>query len=65
LRRGADRQLNLALHIAAHAGPHARQRRYLPTTIEDPEGKTHHETRRCLKRRLADHVWCIMIANEP
>ena len=28
------------------------------------EGKTHNEAMRCLKRRLADHVWRIMIADE-
>ena len=28
------------------------------------EGKTPREARRCLKRRLADHVWRTMIADE-
>jgi hypothetical protein len=28
------------------------------------EGKTHNEAMRCLKRRLADHVWRIMLADE-
>jgi hypothetical protein len=28
------------------------------------EGKTEREARRCLKRRLADHVWRTMIADE-
>ena len=28
------------------------------------EGKTRNEAMRCLKRRLADHVWRIMIADE-
>jgi hypothetical protein len=28
------------------------------------EGKTHNEAMRCLKQRLADHVWRIMIADE-
>lgn len=28
------------------------------------EGKTHNEAMRCLKRRLADHVWRIMITDE-
>jgi transposase len=27
-------------------------------------GKTHNEAMRCLKRRLADHVWRTMIADE-
>ena len=28
------------------------------------EGKTHNEAMRCRKRRLADHVWRIMISDE-
>ncbi|WP_443030955.1 hypothetical protein [Streptomyces sp. CB02400] len=28
------------------------------------EGKTMKEAERCLKRRLADHVWRVMIADE-
>ena len=28
------------------------------------EGKTHNEAMRCRKRRLADHAWRIMIADE-
>jgi len=28
------------------------------------EGKTRNEAMRCLKRRLADHVWRIMLADE-
>jgi transposase len=28
------------------------------------EGKTHNEAMRCLKRRLADHVWRMMVADE-
>jgi hypothetical protein len=28
------------------------------------EGKTHKEAMRCLKRRLAEHVWRIMIADQ-
>jgi hypothetical protein len=27
-------------------------------------GKTHNEAMRCLKRRLADHVWRLMIQDE-
>jgi hypothetical protein len=27
-------------------------------------GKTHNEAMRCLKRRLADHVWRLMIRDE-
>jgi transposase len=28
------------------------------------EGKTPREAKRCLKRRLADHAWRVMIADE-
>jgi len=28
------------------------------------EGKTHNEAMRCLKRRIADHVWRLMRADE-
>lgn len=28
------------------------------------EGKTHNEAMRCLKRRLADHVWRRMLADD-
>jgi transposase len=65
LPRGGDRQLNLALHIAALTQVRMRRstgRAYYDRKIS--EGKTHNEAMRCLKRRLADHVWRIMIADE-
>jgi hypothetical protein len=65
LPRGRDRQLNLALHIAALTQVRMRGstgRAYYDTKIA--AGKTHNEAMRCLKRRLADHVWRIMIADE-
>jgi transposase len=65
LSRGGDRQLNLALHIVAltQVRMHGSQgRAYYDTKIA--AGKTHHEAMRCLKRRLADHVWRRMIADE-
>lgn len=65
LPRGGDRQLNLALHIAALTQVRMRGstgRAYYDTKIA--AGKTHNEAMRCLKRRLADHVWRIMIADE-
>ena len=65
LPRGGDRQLNLALHIAALT--QVRMRASLGRAYYDrkiAEGKTHNEAMRCLKRRLADHVWRIMIADE-
>ena len=65
LPRGGDRQLNLALHIVALTQVRMRAsagRAYYDRKIA--EGKTHNEAMRCLKRRLADHVWRIMIADE-
>ena len=65
LPRGGDRQLNLALHIAALTQVRMRGtagRTYYDKKIAD--GKTHNEAMRCLKRRLADHVWRIMISDE-
>jgi transposase len=65
LSRGGDRQLNLALHIVAltQVRMHGSQgRAYYDTKIA--AGKTHNEAMRCLKRRLADHVWRRMIADE-
>jgi hypothetical protein len=65
LPRGGDRQLNLALHFIARTQvrmPASRGRAYYDTKIA--EGKTSNEAMRCLKRRLADRVWRIMIADE-
>ena len=58
LSRAGDRQLNHALHIIALvqvgtpgcAGSHYFRRKLA-------EGKTTREAMRCLKRRIADHVW--------
>ena len=65
LSRGGDRRLNAALHVVAitqirmtGSAGHAHYQRKLA------EGKTRKEALRCLKRRLADHVWRIMIADE-
>jgi transposase len=65
LPRGGDRQLNLALHLIAVTQIRMRAstgRAYYDKKIG--EGKTHNEAMRCLKRRLADHVWRIMLADE-
>lgn len=65
LPRGGDRQLNLALHIIALTQVrmrHSKGRAYYDTKIT--AGKTHNEAMRCLKRRLADHVWRLMTADE-
>jgi transposase len=65
LSRAGDRQLNHALHIIALvqvgtpgcAGYHYFRRKLA-------QGKTTREAMRCLKRRIADHVWRIMISDE-
>ena len=65
LPRGGDRQLNLALHIVALTQtrmPGSAGRAYYDTKIA--AGKTHNEAMRCLKRRLADHIWRLMIRDE-
>ena len=65
LPRSGDRQLNLALHQIAVTQIRmraSRGRACYDTKIA--AGKTHNEAMRCLKRRLADHVWRIMIADE-
>jgi transposase len=65
LPRGGDRQLNLALHIVALTQVRmrgSRGRAYYDSKIA--AGKTHNEAMRCLKRRLADHVWRLILADE-
>ena len=58
LSRHGDRQLNSALHTIAITQirmPGSRGHLYYKTKIA--EGKTPREAARCLKRRLADHLW--------
>lgn len=65
LSRHGDRQLNQALHTIALTQirmPHTRGRHYYDR--KTAEGKTHNEAMRCLKRRLADHVWRVMTTDE-
>lgn len=65
LSRHGDRQLNNALHTIALTQtrmPGTRGRSYYNTKIA--EGKSHKEAMRCLKRRLCDHVWRIMVTDE-
>jgi transposase len=65
LSRQGDRKLNNALHTIALTQvrmPGTRGRLYYDRKIA--EGKTHNEAMRALKRRLADHVWRVMIADE-
>ena len=59
---GGDRQLNHALHIVAVN--QIRMRGSAGQAYYDAKiaaGKTEKEARRCLKRRLADHIWRLMI----
>lgn len=65
LSRSGDRQLNAALHLVAvtqarmpRSAGHAYMQRKLA------EGKTRNEALRCLKRRLASHLWQIMLTDE-
>ena len=65
LSRSGDRQLNAALHTVAITQirtPGSRGHTYYTAKIT--EGKTAREARRCLKRRLADHIWRTMITDE-
>ena len=65
LSRRGDRQLNAALHTVAITQirtPGSRGHAYYTAKIA--QGKTAREARRCLKRRLADHIWRIMITDE-
>jgi transposase len=59
---GGDRQLNHALHIVAVNQirmPGSAGRAYYDAKLA--AGKTKKEATRCLKRRLADHIWRLMI----
>ena len=65
LSRHGDRQLNSALHTIAITQIRisgSRGNHYYRTKIA--EGKTPREAARCLKRRLADHLWRVMITDE-
>jgi len=65
LSRTGDRQLNSALHTAAITQIRvsgSQGNLYYKAKIA--EGKTPREAKRCLKRRLADHVWRVMTADE-
>jgi transposase len=65
LSRGGDRRLNSASHLIAVAQVRMRNsvgRAYFDKKIA--EGKTRNEAMRCLKRRLANDIWRMMIADE-
>jgi transposase len=65
LSRSGDRQLNSALHLVAVTQVRMTGsigRRYFDRKLA--EGKTRNEAMRCLKRRIAAHVWRLMLADE-
>lgn len=65
LSRAGDRQLNSVLHTVAITQirmPDSVGRAYYDRKIA--QGKTPREAQRCLKRRLADHLWRTMIADQ-
>ena len=65
LSRSGDRRLNSALHLIAVTQVRMRDsagHRYFDRKIA--QGKTRNEAMRCLKRKIASHVWRRMIAAE-
>jgi transposase len=63
--RAGDRQLNHALHIVALVqarSPGCPGYHYFRRKLA--EGKTRREARRCLKRRIANHLWRVMLTDE-
>jgi len=65
LSRSGDRQLNSALHLVAVTQVRMRSssgRRFFDRNFT--EGKTRNEAMRCLKRRIAAHVWRRMLADQ-
>lgn len=65
LSRSGDRRLNSAIHLIAVTQVRMRNsigRAYFDKKIA--EGKTRNEAMRCLKRRLANRIWRVMIADE-
>jgi transposase len=65
LSRSGDLRLSSAIHLIAVTQVRMRNRIGRPYFDKKiPDGKTRNEAMRCLKRRLANHVWRIMIADE-
>ncbi|MDX3641650.1 transposase [Streptomyces sp. MB09-02B] len=65
LSRSGNRQLNSVLHTIAISQvcmPNSSGHVYYQRKLS--EGKTPREARRCLKRRLADHIRKVMLADE-
>ncbi|MBW8705308.1 hypothetical protein MBT84_37480 [Streptomyces sp. MBT84] len=63
--QAGDRRLNAALHTVAFTQiriPGTQGHTYYRAKIA--EGKTSREAQRCLKRRLANHVWRTTVADE-
>ena len=63
LPRGGDRQLNPALHTVAITQVRMRAASATDYDRKSPRARPTEATR-CLKRRLADHVWRTMITDE-
>jgi transposase len=65
LSRSGDRKLNSALHLLEVNQVRTRGsagRSYFERKID--EGKTRNEAMRCLKRKLASHIWRRKLADE-
>jgi len=65
LSRSGDRKLNSALHLVAVTQvrmPNSAGRRYFDRKID--EGKTRNEAMRCLKRKIAGHLWRRMLTDD-
>lgn len=65
LSRSGDRTLNSTLHLISVTQvrmPDSAGRRYFDRKIR--EGKTRNEAMRCLKRKIATHIWRRMLAAE-
>ena len=65
LSRSGNRRLNSAIHLIAVTQVrmcNSVGRAYFDKKVA--EGNTRNEAMRCLKRRLANHIWRMMIADE-
>ena len=65
LDRGGNRQINAAIHRVAvtRARCHPETQDYVAR--KTPEGKTHREAIRCLKRHLARRIWQLLRTPHP
>jgi len=65
LSRSGDRQLNAALHLVAVTQarmPRSAGHAYVQRN--SPKARPRNEALHCLKRRLASHLWQIMLTDE-